>query len=89
MESKVSSSASAKTIIAFEGSSVTGIEVNGVYDKNTVVNMAANGNGTDTRIRKDRDTRWVPEELEMGKLLQRVPGNKIPRTLQTDIEQSR
>ena len=49
MESKVSSSASGKTIIAFEGSSVTGIEVNGVYDKNTVVNMAANGNGTDNQ----------------------------------------
>ena len=40
MESKVSSSSSAKTIITFEGSSVTGIEVNGVYDKNAVVNKA-------------------------------------------------
>ena len=66
MESKVSSSSSAKTIITFEGSSVTGIEVNGVYDKNAVVNIAANGNGMDNQKPESQDTRWVPESWKWG-----------------------
>lgn len=66
MGSKVSGSSSAKTIIAFEGSGVTGIEVNGVYDKNAVVNIAANGNGTDNQKPEVQDTRWVPESWKWG-----------------------
>lgn len=66
IESKVSSSSSAKTIITFEGSSVTGIEVNGVYDKNAVVNIAANGNGMDNQKPESQDTRWVPESWKWG-----------------------
>ena len=81
MESKVSSSSSAKTIITFEGSSVTGIEVNGIYDKNAVVNIAANGNGMDNQKPESQDTRWVPESWKWV-LLQRVPGKnlRIPRS---------
>ncbi len=66
MESKVSGSSSAKTIIAFDGSGVTGMEVNGVYDKNAVVNIAANGKGTDNQKPEVQDTRWVPESWKWG-----------------------
>lgn len=87
MESKVSSSASGKTIIAFEGSSVTGIEVNGVYDKNTVVNMAANGNGTDNQNPEGQDTRWVPESWKWGSSAKGT-WNKSPYTAKLTLNKA-
>ena len=87
MESKVSSSASGKTIIAFEGSSVTGIEVNGVYDRNTVVNMAANGNGTDNQNPEGQDTRWVPESWKWGSSAKGT-WNKSPYTAKLTLNKA-
>ena len=87
MESKVSSSGYGKTIIAFEGSSVTGIEVNGVYDKNTVVNMAANGNGTDNQNPEGQDTRWVPESWKWGSSAKGT-WNKSPYTAKLTLNKA-
>lgn len=87
MESKVSASSSAKTIIAFEGSGVTGIEVNGVYDKNAVVNIAANGNGTDNQKPEAQDTRWVPESWKWGSAAKGT-WNKSPYTAKLTLNKA-
>ena len=87
MESKVSGSSSAKTIIAFEGSGVTGIEVNGVYDKNAVVNIAANGNGTDNQKPETQDTRWVPESWKWGSSAKGT-WNKSPYTAKLTLNKA-
>ena len=61
LESKVSDKTTAKTIISFTGSAITGITPDATYAPGTTLTAAATGNGMDNKNPVKGDTRWAPD----------------------------
>lgn len=61
MESQASAAVSAKTVIAFTGSAITGVAADAVYAPGTTLTAVAVGGGMDNINPSKDDTRWVPD----------------------------
>lgn len=61
MESLASEKTTVKTVIAFAGSTITGITANAVYTPGTALTAVAVGSGMDNANPSPGDTRWVPD----------------------------
>ncbi len=83
MESLASESIMYKTLLPFEGSTVTGIAVDGAYVSGTKLTAAAVGNGMDNVNPAEGDSRWIPRTWNWGKdsFNQWKDGYTIPFTL--------
>lgn len=84
MESNISAESSFKTLIPFEGSTITGIASEGSYVSGTRLTATAVGNGMDNVNPSLGDTRWVPLQWNWGQKSfndWKEPGYSIPFTL--------
>lgn len=83
MESLMSESVMYKTLLPFEGSTVTGVAVDGSYESGTKLTATAVGNGMDNVNPADGDSRWVPRTWNWGRdsFDQWKDGYTIPFTL--------
>lgn len=66
MDSLESQGVQLKTIIAFQGSSVTGIKEGASYDVGALLTAAVTGNGMDNLNPTAGDTRWIPKNWNWG-----------------------
>ena len=66
LESLVSKPLTAKTVIAFNGSSVSGIEAGKTYEAGTSFKITASGNGMDNKEPAEGDTRYKPTGWHWG-----------------------
>ena len=60
MESLASESFTYQTLVPFEGSTVTGVAMDGVYVSGTKLTATAVGNGMDNVNPVEGDSRWIP-----------------------------
>lgn len=84
MESQMSGESKFKTLIPFEGSTITGIAENGAYTSGTRLTATTVGNGMDNVNPSLGDTRWVPLRWNWGQTSfsdWKEPGYSIPFTL--------
>ena len=84
MESNISGESKFKTLIPFEGSTITGIAADGSYVSGTRLTATAVGNGMDNVNPSLWDTRWVPLRWNWGQNAfsdWKEPGYSIPFTL--------
>lgn len=85
MESIASDSIMYQTLVPFEGSTVTGVAMDGSYVSGTKLTAAAVGNGMDNVNPVEGDGRWVPRTWNWGKgkpaFNQWKDGYTIPFTL--------
>lgn len=85
MESIASESVMYKTLLPFEGSTITGVAVDGAYESGTKLTAAAVGNGMDNVNPAEGDSRWIPRTWNWGEgkdvLDQWKDGYTIPFTL--------
>ena len=66
MESIASDSIMYQTLVPFEGSTVTGVAIDGSYVSGTKLTAAAVGNGMDNVNPVEGDSRWVPRTWNWG-----------------------
>lgn len=85
MESLASDSVMYKTLLPFEGSTITGVAVDGAYESGTKLTATAVGNGMDNVNPAEGDSRWIPRTWNWGEgkdvLNQWKDGYTIPFTL--------
>ena len=67
MESLASESIMYKTLLPFEGSTVTGVAVDGSYVSGTKLTATAVGNGMDNVNPAEGDSRWIPRTWNWGR----------------------